>query len=74
MDIKKFVKDFEIALDDVESGSLSPDSVLMQIKQLDSLGILSIIAMMHKQYNTKIKGSDIKNAITIADLYNLIQK
>jgi acyl carrier protein len=73
MDIKKFVKDFENALDNVDGGSLSAETKLQSIKQLDSLGVLSIIAMMHKQYNTKIKGSDIKAAQTIADLYSLIQ-
>lgn len=74
MEIKKFVKDFENALDNVESGSFTPETPLNTIKQLDSLGVLSVIAMMHKQYNTKIKGSDIKNAQTIFDLFNLIQK
>jgi len=73
VDIKQFVTDFENALDNVQPGSLTEESKLKEIKQMDSLGVLSIIAMMHKKYQTKIKGLDIRNSVVIRDLFNLIQ-
>jgi len=72
MDIKDFIKEFGNALDNVEAGNLKPDTKIHELKQMDSLGVLSIIAMMHKKFQTKIKGTDIRNAVTITDLFNLI--
>jgi acyl carrier protein len=72
MDIKDFIKDFGNALDDLDLSSLKAETKIHDLPQLDSLGVLSLIAMMHKNYQTKVKGSEIKNAVTIADLYNLI--
>ncbi len=74
MEVKDFIKDFENALDNVEPGTLSADTRIHELKQMDSLGVLSIIAMMHKKYQTKIKGGDIKNALTVSDLFNLINQ
>jgi acyl carrier protein len=74
MEINSFIRNVENALDNVDSGSLTAETKIHDLKQLDSLGVLSIIAMFHKQYQTKIKGSDIKAAITITDLFNLLPK
>jgi acyl carrier protein len=72
MSIDKFIKDFASTLDNPETEIIGPDTKLTDIKQFDSMAVLSVIAMMHKVYQTKIKGADIKNAVTVADLYAFI--
>ena len=74
MSLEQFVKDFEATLDSPERGAISELTKLSEISQFDSLAVLSVIAMMHKVYNTKIKGADIRKAVTVADLYDLIPK
>lgn len=73
MDIEKFVKDFESTLESPAAIKITPETRLVEISQFDSLAVLSVIAMMHKVYNTRIKGADIKKAVTVADLFAMIQ-
>lgn len=74
MEIKNFVKDFEDALDYSDAEKLTENTRIHELTQMDSLMVFSIIAMMEDNYNTKIKGADVRNAVTIQDLFNLIQK
>jgi acyl carrier protein len=72
MNLDNFVKDFITTLETPGDTTITADTKLSDIKQFDSMAVLSVIAMMHKVYKTRIKGSDIKKAITVADLFALV--
>jgi len=55
-----------------------PESITLQTKFRDiegwsSLIALSIIAMADEVYGVKLKGDDIRKAITVQDLYEIIK-
>lgn len=52
---------------------LTMNTLLEDILEWDSLGIVSFIAMASTDYNKKIKMELLMKAITINDLYNLVK-
>lgn len=71
--MEQFIKDFEEQFEEVESGSLGPDTELESIEEWSSLQILVIIAMLDSKYNVKVNGAELQEAKTVADIYNLVQ-
>ena len=51
----------------------SPDKLLSEIEEWDSLAIVSFVAMADLKYQEKIRLQDLKKATTISDLYALLQ-
>lgn len=52
---------------------LNPDMSLSDLEGWDSLAFVAFLAMANVSYGKKIKAEDVKNAKTIADLYNLVK-
>lgn len=70
--IEEFLKKFEKELEDVEIGTLSPDTKFQEIDEWDSMSALLVMAMIDKEFNKSITGDDIKKAQTIEDLYRAV--
>lgn len=73
MDIKGFISNFADQFDDVDASVLTPETEFKQVDGWNSLVALSVIAMIDEEYDVTLKGNDISNASTIADLYNTVQ-
>ncbi len=73
MELEVFVARFaaQFELTNVEDISASTD--FKELDEWDSLVSLSVIGMVKNECNVKIAGSDIKNAKTVEDLYNLVK-
>jgi acyl carrier protein len=71
MDIEAFTKGLEAEFEEVQPGTISPDTVFRNIKGWSSMHALIIIAFVDTHYNVLLNGADIKSAQTIRDLYNL---
>lgn len=54
-----------------EDSNISADSQLKDIKEWDSLSVLSLIMYMLDNYSIKVSGSDIRNFTTVQDIINL---
>lgn len=67
--IEKFVEQF----DEKPSVELKEDTRFKELEEWDSLMALSIIAMVDEEYDITIKGDDIKNSVTLKDLFDKIQ-
>ncbi len=52
---------------DLDEGTLTLDSVLEEIDEWDSVAILSFIAAMDENFDKIVKGSEIKNFVTVKD-------
>ncbi|MGB0408380.1 MAG: acyl carrier protein [Opitutales bacterium] len=72
MQLDQFIRDFEGAIDDVQSGSLSPESAFREIEQWDSLAVLTVIAMVNSEYGFPLKARDLKRFDTVEALYSFI--
>lgn len=73
MDIKEFISNFADQFDDLDASVLTPETEFKQLDDWNSLVALSVIAMVDEEYDVTIKGDDIRNAKTIADLYNNVK-
>lgn len=57
---------------DLDEGTLSPDTVLEDIEEWDSLSRLSLTAMMKNKYNIELKATTMMDFVTINDVCNVI--
>lgn len=73
MELKEFIENFAEQFDDTEIGDLKSDTDFKELDEWSSLLALSIIAMVDEEYNVTLKGDDIRNSKTIADLFELVK-
>ena len=71
---EKFISLFKETLEIDESVELTTDTVFRELDKWDSLGFLSVIAMIDEEYDIVIEGNDFKKLITISDLIAEIKK
>lgn len=73
--MEDFLKNFADAIDGVKVEDLKPGTDYKNdLKQWDSLAVMTILAMVDSKYNVIISGDDIEDAETIQDLYNQIKQ
>ena len=73
MEIKEFIEHFAEQFDDTELNEFKPETVFHELDEYSSLIALSIIAMIDEEYDVTIKGNDMRAAVTIEDLYNIVK-
>jgi len=73
MEMKTFLENFASQFDETDASLFTPSTVFKDLDEWNSLMALSIIAMADEEYSVKLKGDDIRNAITIEDLYNVVK-
>ena len=59
---------------ELEAGTLTPETVLNDIEEWDSIALISFIALMDDEYDKVVKGSVVKEQKTVADLMALMEK
>ena len=72
MEINDFVVDFANQFDETDASEITINTAFIDLEEWCSLLSLSIIAMCDEEYDVKIKGDDIRNAVTVEDLYNIV--
>lgn len=72
--VNDFIEQFLIAVDFQELVEVTPDTVLLDLPEWDSLAALGVIVMFDIEYGKTIIGDDLKQSITIQDLYNLLSR
>ena len=73
MNIDLFIEMLEAEFEDVESGSMSPDTVFVEMKEWCSLYALIVMALVSTEFDVELSGDDLVGISTVSDLYNLIQ-
>lgn len=73
MSLEKFIEDFEEAVEDVETGTLSGSTNFRKLEQWDSLAVLTVIAMVDADYDVRLKAEDLKANDTVEALYEVVQ-
>jgi acyl carrier protein len=74
MNIEEFTKELEAEFENVEPGTLTPDTHYKNIKGWSSMHALIIIAFVDSKYDAILSGSDLKSASTIRDLFNIVKE
>lgn len=73
MELKEFIENFAAQFDETEASEFTAATVFKELEEWSSLTALSIIAMVDEEYDVTLKGEDIRNAVTIEDLYNTVK-
>lgn len=72
MDLNLFLENFAAQFDDTDIDEIKAETAFKELEEWSSLTALSIIAMVDEEYEVSIKGDDIRNTITVEDLYNIV--
>ena len=70
--LDEFVTLFAEQFDDTDASEIIATTVFHDLDEWSSLVGLSIIAMVDEEFDVALKGDDVKNAVTIEDLYKTI--
>lgn len=73
MEINEFIEHFAEQFDETDISKLKPETVFHDLEEYTSLIALSIILMIDEEYGITIDGNDMKKAVTIEDLFNLVK-
>ena len=73
MNINDFIENFAAQFDETDASVFTPETVFHELDEYSSLIALSLIAMVDEEYDVTLKGDDMRSAVTIQDLFNIVQ-
>lgn len=73
MDTANFLKNLKESVDGLEDHELTTNTVLSDLAEWDSLGVLSTISMVDMEYQARITGAEVQDCQTIGDLLLLVE-
>ena len=73
MQLVDIIENFAAQFDDTDASAFKAETEFKILEEWSSLIALSVIAMVDEEYDVTLKGDDIRNAVTIEDLYNLVK-
>ena len=73
MEIKEFIENFADQFDDTDASVFTPETVFHDLDEYSSLIALSIIGMVDEEYGVTLSGNEMKSAVTIQDLFNIVE-
>lgn len=73
MEIKIFIEQFEESLDGLEAGLVTEATAFKELKEWDSLAILTLTDTIDLEYGVLLKKADIESCDTVRSLFELVQ-
>lgn len=73
MEIKEFIENFANQFDETDASEFKAETKFKELEEWSSLIALGVIAMVDEEYDITIKGDDIRNSMTIEDLFNIVK-
>jgi acyl carrier protein len=73
-DIQAFIENFLVAVDFQDPVEVTPQTILIELPEWDSLAALGVIVMFDIEYGKTIVGDDLKQSGTLQDLFNLLSR
>lgn len=58
---------------DTEEGSLTPETLLSDVDEWDSIAALSLIVMLDEEFEKTITGAEIRALVTVNDILAYMQ-
>ena len=72
MELNEFVAHFAEQFEDTDASQITASTVFHDLDEWSSLIGLSVIAMVDEEFEVALKGDDVKNSVTVEDLYNRV--
>lgn len=73
MELNQFIKNFADQFDDTDPSEINAETVFHELDEYSSLIALSLIAMVDEEYDVQLKGDDMRSAVTVEDLFNIVK-
>lgn len=73
MQINEFTRLFAELFDETDASVFTPETHFKQLDEWSSLQALAVIATVDEECEVTLKGDDIKQAETIADLFAAVE-
>ena len=74
MELKDFIANFADQFDDTDASEITAATEFKTLDEWSSLIALSVIAMVDEEYDVTLKGDDIRGAVTVEDLFNIVKE
>lgn len=71
MDIKEFIEKFAEAIEVEDASAITADTKFRDLDEWSSLSVMLSIAFYDEEFDKQIGEKEIREAVTIQDLYNL---
>ena len=72
MEINDFLANFADQFDDTDASEIQADTKFHDLEEWSSLTGMSVIALARTQYGKTITGKELKECVTVEDVFNLI--
>lgn len=73
MTIEEFVENFANQFDETDANEITAETAYHDLEEWSSMMVLAIIAMANIDYDVTLTGDDIKNSVTVKDLYKIVK-
>ena len=73
MEIKIFIQQFEESLDGLDAGIVDEATTFKELKEWDSLAILTLTDTIDLEYGVLLKKSEIESCDSVRSLFDLVQ-
>ncbi|TWV15125.1 acyl carrier protein [Bacteroidaceae bacterium HV4-6-C5C] len=73
MNLQNFIENFSAEFDETPKEMFEAKTNFKSLDEWNSLTALSIISMIDENYEKTITGADLRNHITIEDLFNYVK-
>ena len=73
MELQDFIAHFAEQFDETDPSEITATTVFHEMEEYSSLVALSIIAMVDEEYDVQLKGNDMRSAVTVEDLFNIVK-
>ena len=72
MELKEFVANFAEQFDDTDASEIQANTEFHELDEWGSLTGMGVIAMVKTTYGKTITGKEIRECVTVEDLFNLV--
>ncbi len=73
MNIEEFIEKLEEEFDELEPGTLKPETSFRDLDEWSSMHALIIIALIDTEYDVTLNGDDLRAASTVEDIFNIVK-
>lgn len=73
MEMNDFITNFAEQFEETDASEITAATEFKSLDEWSSLIALSVIAMVDEEYDVTLKGDDIRNSLTVEDLYKLVK-
>lgn len=73
MELEDFIKNFSDQFENADPSTFTSETRFRDLDEWSSLTALSVMAMVEEEYGVRLNSNDMRSAVTVGDLYNIVK-